>query len=80
MSSRIKVDITDASEFHCFRMALTSKSGDVIEVMLHASALVDLIREASGAYCEWSRRTSEYLICEKLGITADEARQRGLIA
>lgn len=83
MSERkgIAVEITDAREFHCFRLQFRPKnSPQPIEIMLHATALVDLIHEASTALCEWQRATSEALILAKTGYTREEARAMGLIA
>jgi len=76
----IQVEITDATEFHCFRMTLRTPSGQNIEVMLHARSLVDLIHECSTALCEWQKQTTAMLICQKTGFTEDEARKAGLIA
>jgi hypothetical protein len=76
----IKVEITDAREFHCFRMTLQTSAGDEIEIMLHAAALVDLIHECSMRLCEWQKAASEYLICRITGLTPEEAREQGLIA
>ena len=51
----IQVEITDASEFHCFRLTLNPASapGERIEIMLHARSLVDLIHKCSAALCDW---------------------------
>ena len=76
----IKVEITDAAEHHCFRLTLTPRSGEGIEILLHARALVDLIHEASVALCEWQRQTTAHLICQKTGLSEEQARERGLIA
>jgi hypothetical protein len=80
--SNIRVEITDASEFHCFRMVLTPRSapGQQIEIMLHASALVELIHQSSTALGEWQRQTTSMLIQRMTGMSEDEARQAGLIA
>ena len=89
--SNIRVEITDASEFHCFRLVLTPRvgieeetgriiPGPPIEIMLHARALVDLIHQCSSALCDWQKQTTTQLICERTGLTEDEARERGLIA
>ena len=72
--------MTDPTEFYCFRLTLNPKSGERIEIMLHASALVDLIHECSQRLCEWQQMTTEHLILQKTGLTASEARERGLIA
>lgn len=76
----IRVEITDASEFHCFRMSLKTPAGETIEIMLHARALVDLIHEASLALCQWQGETTEMLIRKTTGLTPEEARAAGLIA
>lgn len=67
----IQVEITDASEFHCFRLVLNSQSepGQRIEVMFHARSLVDLIHKCSVALSDWQKQTTEYLL-ERAGITA----------
>lgn len=75
-----KVEITDPREFHCFRLTLNPQSGERIEVMLHARALVDLIHQCSVALCEWQQNTTGYLIQRLTGLTEAEARERGLIA
>jgi len=80
MNKPIQVEITDASEFHCFRLLLSPPSGEKIEIMLHARALVDLIHECSAALCGWQKHTTTVLICQKTGMTEDEARKAGLIA
>lgn len=78
----ITVEITDASEFHCFRMLLRPKSapGQQIEIMLHARALVDLIHECSTALCAWQAQTTSELIQRITGLSEEEARKQGLIA
>jgi hypothetical protein len=77
----IQVDITDAGEFHCFRLTFRPPGEPRnIEIMLHASALVDLIHECSTALCQWQKETTTYLICQKTGMTEEEARREGLIA
>jgi len=60
----IQVEITDASEFHCFRLTLNPKSapGERIEIMFHARSLVDLIHKSSLALCDWQAQNTEYLI------------------
>jgi hypothetical protein len=60
----IQVQITDASEFHCFRLTLNPKSssGERIEINFHARSLVDLIHKCSLALCDWQAQNSEYLI------------------
>jgi ABC-type transport system involved in cytochrome c biogenesis ATPase subunit len=76
----IKVEITDATEFHCFRMVLTNAAGQTIEIMLHARALVELIHEASTALSEWQQRTTSMLIQRMTGLSEEEAQAGGLIA
>lgn len=78
----IQVEITDAKEFHCFRLVFNPRSapGQRIEIMLHATALVDLIHEASMALCQWQKVTTMSLILQLTGLTEDEAREKGLIA
>jgi hypothetical protein len=63
-SSSFQVEITDATEFHCFRLVVNPRSapGQRIEIMLHATSLVDLIHKCSMALCEWQLETSEYLL------------------
>jgi hypothetical protein len=64
----IIVEITDATEFHCFRVVLNPASepnGEPtgrIEIMLHARSLVDLIHKCSLALCDWQAETSASLI------------------
>lgn len=90
-NSPIRVEITDVSEFHCFRMVLTPRfgvdkdtgliiSGPPIEIMLHARALVDLIHQASTALCEWQAQTTSQLIQRMTGLSEEEAREKGFIA
>jgi hypothetical protein len=64
MSAPILVEITDPSEFHCFRLTLNPKSapGERIEIMLHARSLVDLIHQCSLALCDWQAQTSADLL------------------
>jgi hypothetical protein len=78
----IKVEITDATEFHCFRMLLCPRSApdQTIEVMLHAHALVELIHHCSTALCEWQAQTTRDLLQQKTGLSEDELRRAGLIA
>ena len=70
----IQVEITDASEFHCFKLVLNaSASADIadprqpIEILLHARSLVDLIHKCSLALCNWQAATSEELL-RKMGV------------
>ena len=69
----IQIEITDATEFHCFRLILNPQStpgGTVrpagepprIEIMLHGRSLVDLIHKCSIALCDWQAQTTGYLI------------------
>ena len=78
----ISVEMTDPSDFHCFRMTLRPRSApdQKIEIMLHARALVDLIHECSTALCEWQGSTTEMLILRMTGMSAEEACAEGLIA
>ena len=64
----IKVELTDASEVHCFRLTLNPKSapGEKIEIMFHARSLVDLIHKCSLALCDWQAKNTDYLL-KKLG-------------
>ena len=78
--SQIKVEITDASEFHCFQMTLNAASGEQIQVMLHARALVDLIHQSSLALCEWQRQTTTALLQQATGLSEAELRAKGIIA
>ena len=63
-NSNIQVEITDASEFHCFRLVLNSESapGQRIEIMFHARSLVDLIHKCSIALCDWQHSTTSHLL------------------
>lgn len=58
----IQIEITDATEFHCFRLTLNPQSGEHIEIMLHGRSLVDLIHKCSIALCDWQAQTTGYLI------------------
>lgn len=78
-SPPFQVEITDASEFHCFRLTLNPRSGDRIEVMLHARSLVELIHQCSMVLCDWQKQTTTMLICQKAGCTEEQARAAGLI-
>lgn len=79
---QIEVEITDAAEFHCFRLVFNPRSapGQRIEIMLHAATLVELIHECSTALGQWQKATTTALILQMTGLTEDEARERGLIA
>lgn len=78
----IQVEITDATEFHCFRLTLNPRSapGQTIEIMLHARALVDLIHACSSALCDWQSQTTSALIQQMTGLSEEDARAQGLIA
>ena len=78
--SNIQVEITDASEFHCFRLVLNPKGGQRIEIMLHARALVDLIHKCSVSLCEWQSQTTAELLQVITGLPEDDLRGRGMIA
>lgn len=80
MPENIQVEITSPADFHCFRLVLNPKSEDRIEIMLHATGLIDLIHKCSLALCEWQRQTSSHLIQRMTGLTEDEARERGFLA
>lgn len=81
MSQKIRVEITDATAFHCFRLVFEPKnSAQPIHIMLHARALVDLIHEASLALCDWQAKTSEELILKATGYTREEAIALRIIA
>ena len=64
----IQVEVTDASDVHCFRLIFNPASapGERIEIMLHARSLVDLIHKCSSALCDWQAVSSEYLL-KRLG-------------
>jgi hypothetical protein len=80
--SNIQIEITDALEFHCFRLVLNPRSapGQQIEIMLHARALVDLIHQCSSALCDWQAQTTSELIQRMTGLSEEECRKNGLIA
>jgi hypothetical protein len=112
----IVVEITDDSEFHCFKLTLNPRAvplGELsaccgapvlpfghsqfvcaacaqkcdvevpgtgkIEIMLHACTVVDLIHKLSLALAEWQSQTTKQLICEKTGLSEQEAREKGFI-
>jgi hypothetical protein len=58
------VEITDPSEVHCFRLVINPRSapGQQIEIMLHATQLVDLLHKGSVALSEWQHRSTTYLL------------------
>lgn len=64
MSDNIQVEITDLSEPHCFRLVFNPRSapGEHIEIMLHATQLVDLLHKGSVALSEWQHQTTQYLL------------------
>lgn len=66
MEKPFQVEITDPSEFHCFKLTLNPRSapGEKIEVMIHARAIVELIHECSAALCDWQKQTTDYLLDE----------------
>jgi hypothetical protein len=86
MNSNIQIEITDPSEFHCFKLTLNPKAqpgeqgAPRIEVMLHAVALVDLIHKCSMALCQWQSETSQDLLLRMTGLTVEELREKGMIA
>ena len=63
-NSNIIVEVTDAREFHCFRLVLNPKSapGERIEIMLHARSLVDLIHKCNIALCDFQKQSTDYLL------------------
>jgi hypothetical protein len=67
----IQVEITGADEAHCFRILLKSSgdrtilAGGELEIYLHATQLVDLIRKCSEAHSRWMHVTTSELL-EKL--------------
>lgn len=75
-NSNIQVEITDPSEFHCFRIVLNPQSapGERIELMFHARSLVDLIHKCSLALCDWQAQTSADLL-RRLGFPELAARE-----
>src|SRR5215472_3964342 len=52
-------------------------AGQRIEIMLHASALVNLIHEANVALMSWQKDTSARLICQLTGLSEAQAREKG---
>jgi hypothetical protein len=61
--ARIRVEITDPHEFHCFRLLLNPQTETPpIEIMFHARSLVDLIHKCSLALCDWQAQTSAELL------------------
>jgi hypothetical protein len=68
----IRVEITDPSEFHCFRLLLNARAAEEhpdrhpVEIMLHARSLVDLIHKCSMALCDWQKANTDYLL-DRLG-------------
>jgi len=78
--SAIQIEITDSSAFHCFGLKLTSQEGTKIEIMLHATQLVDLLHKGNLALSEWQRMTTQELILRMTGMNEETARKNGLIA
>jgi hypothetical protein len=71
-NENIRVEITDASEVHCFKLTLNANryqgamvEAPAIEIMLHARSLVDLIHKCSTALCDWQAQTAAKY-CEEL--------------
>lgn len=66
--SQIRVEVTDSREHHCFRLVFKTRlspdapADQEIEIMLHATSLVELIHSASTALCQWQHETTNYLI------------------
>ena len=83
--SNIQVEITDARDFHCFRLVLNAAAAanepkeHSIEIMLHARSLVDLIHQCSVALCEWQAQTTVELLRHKTGLYEEELRKQRLI-
>jgi hypothetical protein len=81
-----KIEITDPTAHHCFLLTINPKAQpgvdgpDRIEIMIHAVALVGLIHQCSLALSEWQRQTTEELLRQITGLTADEMRAKGFIA
>lgn len=77
-NQNIQIEITDASEFHCFRLVLNARAAEEdpnrhpIEIMLHARSLVDLIHKASLALSDWQAQTTGFLL-ERLGVPAGDS-------
>ena len=67
-NQHIRVETTGPDEFHCFRLVMGAKPDPLavdrreIEIMLHATDLVDLIHKASIALCEWQHEGTQYLL------------------
>jgi hypothetical protein len=62
----IRVEITGAGEAHCFRILLKSTLSDQeIEIYLHATQLVELVRKCSEAHSRWMYSATSELL-EKL--------------
>lgn len=64
INPNIQVEITDISEFHCFKVTFNPASapGERIEIMLHTRSLVDLIHKCSLALCDWQASNTDYLL------------------
>jgi|GEM_PF-5973375 len=68
----IEVQVTDSTEFHCFRVIFWAAlepgaQRHKIEIMLHATQLVDLLHKGSQALGEWQCQTTDYLL-KRLGV------------
>jgi hypothetical protein len=64
LPAAFEVEITDATEFHCFRLIINPPSapGQRIEIMMHARSVVDLIHALSSKLCDWQYDTTAYLL------------------
>jgi len=58
----IRVEITDETTLHCFKLVFLDTQGREIEIFLHATQLVHLIHQASVALSEWQHRTTTALL------------------
>lgn len=72
--SQIRVEMTDSRERHCFRVVFktrlnpNSPADHEVEILLHATSLVELIHSASTALCKWQHETSGYLLERLTGV------------
>ena len=80
MGAVIKCEMTDATELHCFKLTLQNVQGQRVEILLHATSLLELIGACSRAFLEWGRVNSERMICMITRLTPEQARARGLLA
>lgn len=82
-NANIQVEITDAREFHCFKLVLNpegppfnplepTKTAPRIEIMLHARSLVDLIHKCNEALCDWQKQTTDYLLDRIYKVTPED--------